>query len=956
MAEGDYRQFRDRVEDRAQIVEVVGSYVELTANPPFKGLCPFHTEKTASFCASEERGTAHCFGCNWHGNVFDFIMKKEGIEFWDSVLFLADRYDIPVPEFGAKDKEKADEEEKVRSFLARYVEVSHKQLLKNPKALEYVRSRGITDESIEEYQIGVGISIRKPELRKQAISAGLISVKDGREYQLEAGRLIFPITRHGKVLQIAGRTLKGEEPKYMCLKNTGFTPRVPMGSSRPRARECVLVEGPIDLILLEQVGIPACAVTGTAFQAEWLRWFGKETRLVLAYDADVNEAGQNANLRVGATLFEAGHTVDVIELPEGHDPASYVQANGGEAFESLMAMALPYITYWIRRQTDEPLSHQLQKVLQAAYGLIARVDRGIRGQYLKELKAKYKLSMEDLRNGLGDWLRANGQQFTPDPSMPITAGKNGHQRAAENDDRPIIYADCEDMPRVQRQCWEAVRAENEPTPKYFRQGRVPIRLVSDDNGVLVSERWTEKIARHELSEIIDWRKTVRPRNGTPYDVVSRPPDVQVQNMLAVPDVPLPVLSGITEVPVVAPDGSLQLTPGYHEASGMVYEPTPGLEIPPVNDKPSDEEMARAKEIFEDIVCDFPFKAMADKSHAAALWLLPFARRMIHGPTPMHMVEAPIPGTGKSLLMDVLLGCSVGRHMGTITEARDDDEWRKRLTALLVRGQMVVKLDNVSRMLDSGVLASALVEPVWQERLLGGNVMVDVPINCIWCCTANNPGMTTEIARRCIRIRIDPMRDKPWERGGFRHEDLRTYCEEIRGEMVWAALTLIRAWVARGRRPFSGRVIGSYEEWTRKIGGIIECAGFQDFLANYVEFLEQADSEGSAWRAFVNLWWKEFGPAAVGVAQLFPLAEESNAFTFGKDSEQGKRSAMGRRLKKMRDRVIGRFRVMAVEMKEKTNQWRLDEIEPDDGSSDTDGEMPEMPVIMDEVEDPFGEEE
>jgi putative DNA primase/helicase len=276
--------------------------------------------------------------------------------------------------------------------------------------------------------------------------------------------------------------------------------------------------------------------------------------------------------------------------------------------------------------------------------------------------------------------------------------------------------------------------------------------------------------------------------------------------------------------------------------------------------------------------------------------------------------------------------------------------------------MVVKLDNVSRMLDSGVLASALVESVWQERLLGGNVMIDVPINCIWCCTANNPGMTTEIARRCVRIRIDPMRDKPWERGGFRHEDLRTFAEQTRGQMIWAALTMVRAWVTRGRKPFTGRVIGSYEEWTRTIGGILECAGIEGFLAKYVEFLEQADMEGQVWRAFVRQWWDRFRDKPVGVSELFELAgEDSELFSFGKISKQGMKSAMGRRLAKQRDRVVGDWRIMQCPtMRARAIQWMLMRVseteEPEDEIEPVQVLGPEQPALLDDEENPFGEED
>jgi hypothetical protein len=223
-------------------------------------------------------------------------------------------------------------------------------------------------------------------------------------------------------------------------------------------------------------------------------------------------------------------------------------------------------------------------------------------------------------------------------------------------------------------------------------------------------------------------------------------------MLARPDPPSPPLTRVTETPAFAPDGSLQTIPGYHPASQTFYAPPPGLHVHDVPARPSKVDLGVAKALILEVLADFPFVSQADEAHAIALFLLPYVRDLIPGATPNHLIEAPTPGSGKGLLADVLLRPATGQHVGIVTEARDDEEWRKRLTSRLREARTVLLLDNVRRPLDSGQLAAALTGLVWEDRLLGTNETIRVPVRCVWVTTANNPLLSLEMARRSIRIR------------------------------------------------------------------------------------------------------------------------------------------------------------------------------------------------------------
>jgi putative DNA primase/helicase len=156
-------------------------------------------------------------------------------------------------------------------------------------------------------------------------------------------------------------------------------------------------------------------------------------------------------------------------------------------------------------------------------------------------------------------------------------------------------------------------------------------------------------------------------------------------------------------------------------------------------------------------------------------------------------------------------------------------------------------------------------------------MVTVPIRCVWICTAINPSLGDEIARRIARVRIDPQMETPWERTGFRHPDLRQWVRNHRGELLWAMLTLIRHWAIQGR-PQGDELMGSYESWAEVIGGILKAADIPGFLGNRQEVYRQSHAEAEAIGVLVELWWQEYREERVDVAKLFDLAKKQRLLT------------------------------------------------------------------------------
>ncbi len=422
------------------------------------------------------------------------------------------------------------------------------------------------------------------------------------------------------------------------------------------------------------------------------------------------------------------------------------------------------------------------------------------------------------------------------------------------------------------------------------------------------------------------RRRSTKESATLIEVPALPPVHVVRDLLARPNPPLPILTRIVHVPVFAPDGMLQTEAGYHEATRTFYAPVAPLEVPPVADRPTPADIDQATRLLlEDLLGDFPFTTASERAHVVALILLPFVRELIEGPTPLHLIEKPAPGTGATLRANVVTLVSTGGRFAAMTEARDEDEWRKRLTSKLLTGPSVIVMDNLRRRLESAAVSSAITADTWEDRLLGRSEMVRLAVRCAWIATANNPSVSGEIARRIIRIRLDAKVDRPWLREGFRHPDLRQWAVEHRGGLVWSALTLVRAWLAAGR-PLGAARLGMFEEWAAVLDGILTVVGVQGFLGNLEQFYEVSDTEGLMWRAFVNAWWEKYQDGEVGVLDLWKLACPDGGdpldLDLGDGKERSQKTRLGIRLADMRDRQFDGKRIVRAGVFRRAQLWKL----------------------------------
>lgn len=491
------------------------------------------------------------------------------------------------------------------------------------------------------------------------------------------------------------------------------------------------------------------------------------------------------------------------------------------------------------------------------------------------------------------------------------------------DGLPVIQCNDRDLGDITSDALAALVAANDP-PKLFRHGTTLTRLQDQGDGVVALEAMSRAAVRGHIARAANWRRVTQ-RNGN-RDVVAAPPPLEVvEDLMSLPAWPrLPRLDRLVTFPTVAPNGQLQTSSGYHAASHLWYQPGRGFAMPDVPERPSTEQVGDARRLIcEDLLGDFPFVTPSDAANAVALLMLPVVRDLIDGPTPLHLIEAPSPGTGKGLLSQVLLGLAHGRSISGMSETGDAEEWRKRLTSLFISGRPVVLIDNVRIPLDSAPLAAALTLDSWEDRLLGANRVAHIPIRVVWVATGNNPIMSSEIARRTIRIRLDANQAQPWLRSTFRYPELRSWAADHHGELTAAVLTLVMAWIDAGR-PNGQERLGSYEQWSHAVGGMLDVAGIPGFLGNLAAFYEASDQETRSLSNFVTRWWEIHEGARVGVSQLMPVANMLDPpLDLGQGSDRSRQSTLGRLLSNMRDRCIGEYRVVNVGQRSGAAQWKLE---------------------------------
>jgi len=349
--------FKQDLLNRVDIVDVVQRYVQLRkAGTNYVGLCPFHNEKTPSFSVSPTKQFYHCFGCGVHGNAIGFLMAYASLGYVDAVKDLASQAGMQVPESQPRSPEEAARKERepdLYALMEKAMDFYRAELKKSPRAIEYLKGRGLTGEIAARYRIGYAPddwqalqgSFSNYE-DKSLVEVGLvIQNEEGKRYDRFRDRVMFPILNaRGAVIGFGGRILDKGEPKYM---NSPETPLFEKGRELyglPQARDAIrtagrvlVVEGYMDVVALAQFGVGyAVATLGTATNPVHVsKLLRLADELVFSFDGDA--AGRKAAwraLEVSLPLAPDHKPIRFLFLPEGEDPDTYIRKHGREAFET----------------------------------------------------------------------------------------------------------------------------------------------------------------------------------------------------------------------------------------------------------------------------------------------------------------------------------------------------------------------------------------------------------------------------------------------------------------------------------------------------------------------------------------------------------------------------------------------------------------------------------------------
>ena len=464
----------ERIKDAANIVEVVSEFVTLRkSGSNYKGLCPFHDEKTPSFYVSPARGTCHCFGCGKGGNPVGFIMEHEQMTYPEALRWLARKYHIEIKERELSDNEKREQSERESMFIVNEWAASYFQHLMHDTAdgvaigMQYFRSRGFRDDIVSKFQLGYDDTDRRA-LAQEALRKGYkedfllktgICYKNDRGELIDryAGRVIFPwIGISGKVVGFGGRLLdsrtKGVNQKYVNSPDSDIYHKDRELYGIYQAKKAIakedrvyMVEGYTDVISMHQCGIEnVVANSGTALSVHQIHILHRFTsNITLLYDGDA--AGIHAALRGTDMLLSEGMNLKVLLLPDGDDPDSFARKHSADEFrkyiEEHQTDFIEFKTDLLLRGERDPLKRS--EAINSVVRSISFVTNPIlRDTYLHDCSVRMGINEATLINTLNNFIRSNREATasSSDNSQTTKPTTQNSKLNIQNSPSPLLQA------------------------------------------------------------------------------------------------------------------------------------------------------------------------------------------------------------------------------------------------------------------------------------------------------------------------------------------------------------------------------------------------------------------------------------------------------------------------------------------------------------------------------------
>jgi hypothetical protein len=395
---------------------------------------------------------------------------------------------------------------------------------------------------------------------------------------------------------------------------------------------------------------------------------------------------------------------------------------------------------------------------------------------------------------------------------------------------------------------------------------------------------------------------------------------------------IPTIEAVVEAPILRADGSILETPGYDEATGVYFYKGDGI-FPVVPEQPTRDVALAALRKLLDVIADFPFVAETHRAAAVAAILTPFGRFAYDGCTPFALYEANTPGAGKGLLSEVSATIWSKTGIPRMAMPQSDQEFAKKITSLLIAGDLLINWDNIRGPLGGPALEAVLTSRVWKDRILGASKMTtNMPVSLMHSGTGNNCILVGDMPRRVLNIRMEVDQENAEERSGFRHPDLLGYVREHHGELAVAAFTILRAYVGAGLPSQELPSWGTFDEWSDLIRSAVVWVGMDDPAKTRIELRDRADTEAAALLA----GWEELdlGNRGLTVVEAMALvdgypdkyaaAREAMAELFNHTkSKPASTRSIGKRLSGFRRRVANGRRFDYREDRKGTKRWFVD---------------------------------
>jgi len=449
----------EKVKQQADIVRVIGEYVQLKkAGQNFRGLCPFHSEKTPSFNVHPTKQIYHCFGCGQGGDVFKFVMEMEKCPFPEALRIVAEKCGIALP----GPKERSPEERRENQQRAVLVEIHReaqsyfvKQLdgtLEGKAARAYLEDRGLDRETITRFGIGYAPSggdlllrhLKSKYQEKALVESGLISRdQSGRLFDRFRRRITFPISNESsKIVAFGARALGDDQPKYLNSPETPIYSKSNVLYHLDRAKDAlrrqdfaVLVEGYMDAIAVARAGISnVVASCGTALAETQIKLLGRFTkRVIVNYDPDT--AGQAATERSLSSLLEQDFEVRVLNLPaignKKADPDLFIREKGADAYRERLKNSPPYVDYLITRarQMDLTTGEGKSRAVNFLLPYVQRIPNGIlRSEWATRIAQQLRIDEPVLRAALGKAAKERRSEVKLQPELVSRSAKPAERR------------------------------------------------------------------------------------------------------------------------------------------------------------------------------------------------------------------------------------------------------------------------------------------------------------------------------------------------------------------------------------------------------------------------------------------------------------------------------------------------------------------------------------------------